>query len=392
MNLKLASLLAVTLAAGSAFAADQSQPGAGNTDAFRAASQSRPAQAAVRYVLDSAQSLHDPKLRKETLDSLNQSTCVHHRANLGAQEKQAILDKLVSAGFVSSSDATSWGPGALNGVFPPVLSDGGSCPRLPQPFIASPGSGFHGHHSYPGGLAVHTAFNTRSARSFADNYAENYQDSEGLDRDLIVGAPIWHDWAKPLVFQWNADGTEFAQITIAKTGSHHILSLAEAIARGLSVAHVATQASAHTTPSEGTESTVVGYIQAAAIIARVNPVSAGYLVTDSSGALRLPVVKHLGNIDLIAAGQFNMLAEYVVDNLSDSDWIYTEPAVSISEVVLSTLASRFQHATTDADYNTAYRNVVLSQLTAERIQFVFQRDGLEAVAKLIDSLKRLGRI
>jgi len=392
MRLKLALLLAAVFATGNAYAADQSQPGAGNTDASRTASQSRAAVAAVRYVTDAARTLRDPKLRQETLDSLSSSTCVRHRAGLAAQDKQAILTALVNAGFVSSADATGWGPGAINGVFPPVVGDGGACPHLPQSFLAAPGSGFHGHHSYPGGLAIHTAMNTRSARSLADNYADNYQDDDGLDRDLVVGAPIWHDWAKPLVFQWNADGTEFAQMTIAATGSHHILSLAEAIARGLSPAHVATQASAHTTPTEGTEPTVVGYIQAAAIIARVDPVSAGYLVADSTGKLRLPVVKHLGDIDLVAAGQFNMLAEYVVDNLSDSDWTYTEPAVSLAELVLSNLASRFHHATTDADYNTAYRNVVLSALTAERIQFVFERKGLEAVAKLIDALKRQGQI
>lgn len=194
------------------------------------------------------------------------------------------------------------------------------------------------------------------------------------------------------MFQWNADGTKFAQLTIAKTGSHHILSLAEAMARGLPPALIVAQASAHTSPTEGSESLVVGYIQAAAVIARVDAVSAGYLAADAAGALRLPPVKHLADLDLIAANQFNMLAEYVVDNLSDADWIYTEPAVAVSELVLSNLASRFHHPTTDADYNTAYRNVVLSLLTAERIQFVYQRDGLGAVTKLIDALKHMGRI
>jgi hypothetical protein len=30
-----------------------------------------------------------------------------------------------------------------------------------------------------------------------------------IDQDVIVGAPIWHDWAKTMVFQWNSDGSEF---------------------------------------------------------------------------------------------------------------------------------------------------------------------------------------
>ena len=29
-----------------------------------------------------------------------------------------------------------------------------------------------------------------------------------ISEDLIIGAPLWHDWAKPMVFQWNANGTE----------------------------------------------------------------------------------------------------------------------------------------------------------------------------------------
>ena len=386
MSLKLALLVTTTFTAGYAHAADQSQPGAGNANAHQIASRSRPALAAVRYVTESAHGLRDPKLRHETLDSLNPNTCVRHRVGLGVEEKKTILAALVTAGFVSAADATGWGPGALNGVFPPLFADGGGCPRLPQAFLAAPGSGFHGHHSYPGGLAPHIAMNTRIAHSLAEHYAETYQDSDGLDRDLIVGAPLWHDWAKPMVFQWNADGTEFAQLTIAGTGSHHILGLAESIARGLSPALVAAQASAHTPPTVGNEAAVAGYIQAAAIIARVNPVSTGYLVLDAKGKARLPAVKHLGDIDLPAAGQVNLLAEYMVDNLSDSDWVYTESAVGISEVVLSKLADRYHHTTTDADYNTCYRNVVLAELTAERIQFTFQREGLEAVAKLIDGL------
>ena len=34
-----------------------------------------------------------------------------------------------------------------------------------------------------------------------------------IDQDLIIAPPIWHDWAKTIVFQWNADGTEFQELT-----------------------------------------------------------------------------------------------------------------------------------------------------------------------------------
>jgi hypothetical protein len=402
MTTKLTLTLATILTVTSAHAADQSQPGAGNARSLHIASGSHYALAAQKYLTESAKTIKDPAIRRETLDALDPSTCVHHRIGIGAAEKQTILANLVAAGFVSTSDATGWGPGALNGVFPPIVNEGSACPRLPQPYLAAPGGGFHGHHSYPGGLVVHTAMNTRIARSVAANYTENYSldsdkeqkscDGSLLDNDLVVAAPLWHDWAKPMVFQWNADGTEFAQMTIAGSGSHHILGLAEAIARGLPPDHVAAQASAHNPPTGGAEGLVVGWIQAAALIARVDAVARGYLTTDANGKLRLPAVHHLGDVDLPSAGLMNLMAEYVVDTMSDADWIYTETALSIAETLIAQLAPRFGYDSTAASYNVKYRNVVLSNLTAERLEMVYQRDGLEAVARMIDSLHRRGRI
>jgi hypothetical protein len=385
--------------ASSVYAADQSIPGGGNADALRIASGSKVAVAAQRFNVEVAHSIRNLSVRNQTIDALDPKTCIRHRAGVGTMEKQAVLASLVAAGFVSASDATGWGPGALNGVFPPVVDEGSACPHLPQPFLASPGGGFHGHHSYPGGLVIHVAMNTRIAQSLDSNYAKNYSldgdrdDNDSvLDHDLVVAGPLWHDWAKPLVFQWNADGSEFAQLTIAGTGSHHILGLAEAIARGLPADFVATQASAHNTPTEGNEGLVAGWISAASIIARVDAVAKGYLVRDGSGKLQLPPVHHLGDVDLVAAGQMNMMAEYVVDSLSDSDWTYTEPALSIAEVLIAKLAPRFGYDPTAVHYNVSYRNVVLSNLTAERIEMTYQREGFEAVARMFESLRRHGRI
>jgi hypothetical protein len=393
MTSRVFLLLAATFATGAAYAADQSIPGAGNSDANRIASQSKIVTAAQRTLMDSARSLRDQKLRQETLDAFSPSACVRHRVGVGTKEKKAILLALVDAGFVSMADASGWGPGALNGVFPPLVGEEGKCPTLSQPFLAAPANDFHSHHSHPGGLATHTAQNVRTARSLASSYAETYQESSALDLDLVVGAPLWHDWAKAMVFQWNADGSEFAQLTIAKIGAHHILGLAEAMARGLSPAHVAAQASVHTPPnSTGNLATVVGYIKAAAIIAQVNPVKAGYLIVDSSGNARLPSIKHLGDIDSPTSGKLSVPAELVIAHVSDADWALGDSAISIAEALLARLAERFGHAPTDSDYNTAFRNVVLSELTAEKIQFVFQRDGLDAVAKLLEGLKQRKRI
>src|SRR5215475_2037046 len=117
-----------------------------------------------------------------------------------------------------------------------------------------------------------------------------------IDQDVIVAAPIWHDWGKSIVFQWNADGSEFPELNFggngvtdglggtagnAKTGAHHIISVAESMSRGLSPAFVITQASAHSNPTSGNEYKVVNWIRAAAIMAQIDPVARGYLMVDA---------------------------------------------------------------------------------------------------------------
>jgi hypothetical protein len=83
------------------------------------------------------------------------------------------------------------------------------CPRTPQSFASAPGGAFHSHHSHPGGLAVHEAFNDRSSVSLAQNYRASYPAAGGedgddesasffIDQEVILAAPIWHDWAKSI--------------------------------------------------------------------------------------------------------------------------------------------------------------------------------------------------
>ena len=124
-----------------------------------------------------------------------------------------------------------------------------------------------------------------------------------IDEDLIVGAPLWHDWAKPIVFQWNADGSEFIELNFggfgvtdnnglagdSRTGGHHIITIAEEMARGLSPAFAITQASAHSTPTSGNEYKVVNWLRAGAIIAQIDPAAAGYLSVDKQGISACPL-------------------------------------------------------------------------------------------------------
>src|SRR5215475_7462218 len=216
-------------AAQTAQADDQTKPGAGNPAAIALARKSPLVQSAYKFLLSQAAKIKDAKLRKETLDALGDGTCVRHRANLTDAQKDAIIAKLTAQNLVNPADAASIVGSVKAGIFPALVNDGKACPQLPQKFYSAPGStSVFGHHSYPGGLPIHESNNQTADVHLETDYRELYEnggqhglptidpdDIQGkrgddddadipaifIDQDLIIGAPLWHDWAKPMVFQ-----------------------------------------------------------------------------------------------------------------------------------------------------------------------------------------------
>jgi hypothetical protein len=231
-----------------------------------------------------------------------------------------------------------------------------------------------------------------------------------IDADIIIGAPIWHDWAKSIVFQWNADGSEFPELNFggngvtdgiggtpgnSKTGGHHIMSIAESMKRGFSPAFVITQASAHSNPTSGNEYKVINWLRAAAIMAQIDPVATGYLYVDGHGNLRLPPLRKLGDFNILAVdtNQTNLLTEYTLHNLSDADFTFSGPAVTEVEFVLKQVAAQYGFDPSDVSrYNNFFRNPALSFLTAERLQIIYANSGLRGVKAQLDKLRSLGVI
>ena len=418
-----------------AFAQNQTIVGPGNAQAVKTAQASPLVQSAYEFLVGQSFGLSNANLKRQTLDGLaNPNTCILHRANLKPADKQNIIAELLAQGLLNKADDSTFPGGLLAGVFPPVLNDPSACPHLPQPFWSAPGSSFGGHHSYPGGLPVHESNNDTADINLADEYGHVYGNTDpftgtatinllgiyqpqpdnptknalGLDHDLILGAPLWHDWAKSIVFQWNADGSEFQELNIggngllmddygaagdARTGGHHILSIAESMLRGFSPAFIITQASAHSAPTSGSEFKVVNWIRAAAIVARLDPISKGYLVRDNKSNYRLPALRKTGEVDLIAAGQTDILTEYELHNLSDADFTFSGPAVAADQLVLAQLASSFGYDPTKvAVYNNSYRNVVFSNFSAERLYAIYSRAGLDGVRTEIAKLRAAGKL
>jgi hypothetical protein len=424
----LRALLTASLvaAAAQAQAADQTIPGEGIAEAASLAQRSPLVTSAVARIQAAIAAIADARLREQTAEVLfDPKACIEHRIGLTGADKQAILDELSASGLIAKADSAAFPGGAMAGVFPPVLDDGTPCPRAPEAFDTAPGSVFGGHHSYPGGLAVHESFNFASGLSFARNYRLNVgtTGADGLPRvaplagpeprddlefaqDWLIAAPLWHDWAKRLVFQWNGDGTEFAEFNFggngtadnygaagdSRTGGHHIIGVAEAIARRLPAGFIVAQASAHAAPAGNDEFKVVNWLRAGAIIARQDPVALGLLVKDAKGRLRLPPVRAGDSVDFLAAGQ-NYRAEYGIHNLSDADYILSGPAVGQAQTLLAAAAAAYGYDPADtARYNTHYRNPALAYLSAERLMIRYASGGMTAVKQDLDKLRAAGVI
>lgn len=401
-------------------AANQTQIGTGNQIAIRLSQNSPLIQSAFANLNKQVSQIRDRTLRTATLDAIsNSKTCVQHRIGVTTL-KTKLLENLSTAGLVDLNDDKIFPGGLISGVFPPLQQEDSTCPQLPQSFISAPGGSFGGHHSHPGGLVIHELFNNFSGLSLNNLYKQIYgqhnrnqlpivniskQTSSdiSISDDLIIAAPIWHDWAKAIVLQWNSDGTEFSELNFggngktdnygkpgdSKTGAHHIIGIAEAMKRKLSPEFVITQASAHAAPSLGNEYKVVNWIRAAAIMAQIDPVTAGYLYRDNQSQLRLPPLRKLSDVNLNAAGQINLLPEYAIHNLSDADFVLSIPAVTIDQEILKAVAPSFGYNPSDVGaYNTNFRNPVLSYLSAERLFIIYSNQGLKGVQLEINKLRQ----
>jgi hypothetical protein len=144
-------------------------------------------------------------------------------------------------------------------------------------------------------------------------------------------------------------------------------------------------------PTSGNEYKVVNWLRAGAIIAQIDPLAKAYLHMDSKGNLRLPPLRQLGNnVDLNAAGQTNVLAEYTLHNLSDADFTYSGPAVDAVNVILQEIAPQFGITSTDPSYLAKFRNPVFSFFTGERLLIIYSEQGTAGVVSEVQKLRDAG--
>jgi hypothetical protein len=350
---------------------------AGNQQAMELARTSRIVMQAKDAALALASSLANELIRQKTLDVLQAPAPTYQLRSPTPSDKQALRQDLLAAGLIP--DATT-----IDGIFPPVPDPH----EPPQPFWSAPGSGYDGHHAFPGGLAIHEWVNATLARGYGEIYEAAYgltSATQALDPSITLAAPLWHDIQKVVVFQWNEDGRPLAEQVIAGTGAHHPLSGAEAIVRGMSPDFVIALLSAHDPPVAAKPSTpsttvkpLINYLRAAAMIARVDPIDSGLLVRTGDNGWAL------------AQGPPRM--EGYINHLADHDYVLSGDSATVLDATLRQLAPRYG---IDPDRDMTrfnwFRNATFSHVPDMRLYGALATGGLDAVKAMIDAEADLGQ-
>lgn len=309
------------------------------------------------FLLQTADGIANPALRRQVRDILDTPAPTLAARLADARTRQDVHAELSARGMLKGQ--------TVEGLLPPTDDPS----KAPQPFRSAPGSGYASHHAFPGGLVVHTAGNMRNTLGIYEGYRKNY--GFGLDRDVVVASQMLHDLHKPWVFVWQKDGASRPEQTLAGTGEHHVLSVAESIVRGLPPEVIVAQACAHDHPGDAKdEASVVGWITAAAILAGVDPVGKGLL---APGGKTLPVPRRM---------------EGFVCHLGDHDWVLTVPAGKWMVAALGELArERYGLAAASPDFN-AFRNLVFSRGTMMGLYETYAVSGKDGLAKAVAAIVR----
>lgn len=294
----------------------------GNARAEAIAKESAPTRDAMTYLREAAAGVRDEKLRAIAVELLERPAPTFLAL---WPDKDGARKALVDAGLLD-------GGVTVDALFPPQ--------HTPLSFAAAPGGRLGRHHGHPGGLAIHTAFNVRSARALAEAYRAQY--GVALDADLVVAAPLFHDAMKAWTLQFAGDGALLVEPAVAGSSSHHAFIVAELIHRGAPKDLVVAVASAHE-PPEKERALVDAFLRAGAVLAKQDPTS--WLVAGPAAPLAAP---ELSRGDPRPRGAASAKGdapgtriEASVSHLSDHDWILTETAYAHVDAALDrVLATR----------------------------------------------------
>lgn len=326
-------------------------------DAVPLAKDSELVQLSYQKIKDAVATIKDSSLRSMTMDIVNNPMPTFMNNYQLPGSKRALYSKLAAAGLIDTSKIS------VEQLLPPYSG------KLPQPFYSAPGSGYASHHAYPGGLATHTAANLSISEGIYNTYKNIF--NSDISYDIIISAQALHDLAKPLVFQWQKDQASLPEYTIAGTGAHHILSIAEVIYRGFPVEEIVAQSCAHTIPTGKDEQVVAGYLRAAAIIAGKDAEKLGLVNSDNT----IPTPhKQEG---------------YIV-SLGDHDFVLSGPACQKSVAILKQIAAKdygMSKAELEGEHFNRFRNYIGAQYSMMYIDSLAStKNGMDRIRQAVKNV------
>ena len=310
-----------------------------------------------KYLNQSADGISDPDLKAKVKGILANPAPTFVEKIRDDNDRKSLYRELKAQGLISDKRMD------LAKFLPPVKNPH----KSPHPFFAAPGSGYASHHSYPGGVATHTAANVMISQAIYDSYQNVY--GYKLNRDWVIASQLLHDLHKPWVFQWQPHGESRTELSLAGTGEHHTYSVAESLYRGLPAGMCVAQACAHNHPGwPKDEAGPVEWIKAACILQGKDVVKAGML---AQGGKTLPLPRRMENF---------------VCHLGDHDWILTVPAAKWMIPVLQKIAAQ-EYKMSDKQLKgrefNQFRNYVFSQATIMTLYNLYSTRGQQALLKTV---------
>lgn len=331
---------------------------------------SRIVTAAYNELLQVASSLENKQYRELMTECISGPKVAFLEMYPGEQDRRRIFDEMVRLGFFNKDDSPDY-------VFP-------AGNMTPQTYLTAPSSHNHFYNAHPGGLAVTVACNIRMAEAYTNNYRQMF--GVPINRDLPSAALCVHEYPKVWLYQWQQDGSWLEEPRTVYDDTWHahcIYVTAELMYRRYDSRIVMAMAAAHQLSAlnasmDGRDvvcdwvglDRVSHFIQAAAVLAQVDPVDYGLLERKGGKLVLAP-----------------QPAEQWVTHLADMNWPYTMGAAHLytapllQEYAESTLGVAGQ----GREYNQL-KNYVWSQIGQIPLYEILVREGREAANRTLGRL------
>jgi len=334
---------------------------------------SRLVMGAYDELLQTAASLEEPGYRALMTECIVEPRVTFLEMYPSDADRRRLFDEMVKLGFFNKEDDPDhvWPPGHMS----------------PQTYLTAPSSHNDFYNAHPGGLAVTVAYNIR----MADAYTENYRQMFGLpiNRDCPAAALCVHEYPKVWLYQWQDDGTWLEEPRTVYDDTWHahcIYVTAELMHRRFDARIVMAMAAAHQlglldASMDGRrvvcnwvgEDRVAHFLQAASVMAQIDPVDYGVLQR-KNGRLELGPIP----------------AEQWVTHLADMNWPYTMGAAHRYTWPMLQQVARDDYGIEAPGFGSKpfnqLKNYVWSQVGQIALYEILVREGFEAARATVKRL------